>query len=143
MIETDKELIQLFEQTQNITETLNIFLERYPTLRCNRPSLAQSLVWYRRDKKTKIFTKNLSDYSVYHNELITLVKQKLELEGYRTVVIGNGIGKIPDIIALKDNKLFQIEVESQKRNQNILKVKIDKQYDGTLFFGHTVSEMQV
>lgn len=60
--------------------------------------------------------------------LIEIEAKKLESQGYRVIPITH---VIPDIIAIKDNKVYAIEVESGKTKPNYAKYtdKIKKRFD--------------
>lgn len=69
-----------------------------------------------------------------HGLLLKRAKEQLEKSQFRVAVIGNGIGRTPDIVGLKDGLLYQIEVESEKRSRKNLMARIDRQYDIAIFF---------
>lgn len=50
-----------------------------------------------------------------HYEKILELKKEMEQQGFRCIPIGK---VVPDIIALKDNKVFAVELEYQKPNYN-------------------------
>lgn len=127
------ELEEILKETNhNITDALDIFLKRYPNLKDKRARLAAVLSWYKKlNKIPKVRIEKITDT---HKELLELVNGKLKQEKYRTIIIGNGIGRLPDIIAFRKNKIFQVEVETIERSKEYLQDKVDKQYDDIMFF---------
>ncbi len=69
-----------------------------------------------------------------HDTLLMKAKEMLEKAQFRAVVIGNRRGRTPDIVGLKDGRLYQVEVESEKRSRRNLLRRVDRQYDFAMFF---------
>ncbi len=130
-----QELLQFYEEKRDVVTAVDAFLEKHPDYAPRRHSLSGYLTWYRR-RASRVQASNhkiiAHDFQFVHNTLVRSAKESLEKEGFRTVIIGNGQGRIPDIVALKGGLLYQVEV--QRTKDHPVEGKIDSQYDATIFF---------
>lgn len=95
----------------DIRSTLTEFLEHHSQFKSKRRNLAALLSWYVRTKRKIIRRpyKKLDPHT--HGKLIIKTKRKLCSLGYKAVIMGNTGHRIPDIVAFKNGKVHQIEVQ--------------------------------
>lgn len=125
------EMKQILEkENMCVTHTTNTFMKLHPEIKIKRKMISNFIIMYKRENKIPFCKKE----PISHKELLQSVKSKLENKGMRAIIIGQKNGKIPDIIGIRNGKIYQIEVETSERSTEYLEDKIDKQYDETVFF---------
>jgi len=65
-----------------------------------------------------------------HSFLINEQKEKMQADGYRVISLS---GVIPDLIALRDGKVFAVEVETGSQQPNYKKYENRKDYDDVIW----------